>query len=142
MTNAEIIISDLQKIIDWYGQSGSTATIEDLLKWKDKTCVKCWYLAEIAADMKNQYNKSRFVKKIHVGRKKMEFIGKGAKVNAAEIEADVSAADLYEDEMSKEALAYRLDKLYDAAGNIIQAMQQRISHLKTESKQSMQAQHQ
>lgn len=142
MTNDQIVIADIQRLIDAYGQRGDKATIEQLLKAKDQLCVQCWYLAEIAADLKNQYNKARFVKRIHVSRKKQEFVSRGGKVNAAEIEADISAADLYEDEMNKEALAYRLDRLYDAAGNIIQAMQQRISHMKIEQSQSRQAQHQ
>jgi hypothetical protein len=129
------VITEIGNILSWYKSKGQTATIDNLLRAKDKLAVNSWYLAEQAADMKSEYNMSYFQRKINIGRAKQEMTSKGMPVNRAEIDSLIQNEGLFKSEILKEAAAYRMDLLVGQTNMVIRAIEQRVSYLKREKEQ-------
>lgn len=126
------VINEIKKHIQWYDSVGGQASIEDLLLYKDKLAVNSFYLAELAASAKTDYNKAYFLRKINVSKSKQGYVAARMAVNKAEIYASVDTELMAKDELEKEAIAYKCDLLIKQMNVIISAMQQRISFLRKE----------
>lgn len=128
-------LEDISKIINWYfKESSKCQDINILLASRDKLSVLSFRLAEITANEKRDYNLSYFKRKIEVCRSTQQMINAKMKFNQAENKALLDNEGFYKDEILKEALAYKMDVLLRQCNKILEAMNQRIAHLKDEFK--------
>lgn len=132
----EEIVLKIQEMVDWYQLNSSTASIECLLRLKDKLVVYNYNLAEILSDMSKNYHKYYYIRKMTISRRKNAMIKDGTAVNKAESIATEQAAQDFDNELEAEALANKLDLKLKQSNKIVEAITQRISVLKMEFKES------
>lgn len=131
-----VLIDEIGQLIGWYKESGSTATISELLDCKDQIATNCWNLAEHTGDAKTDYNKCYFQRKIEVARQKQEAFGKGKTATKADVESIIKNEGLFNAEILKEGYAFKLDLMLKQANKVVDAISQRISYAKIEEHQT------
>lgn len=138
------IIRTITDIIITYGHNSGSYSLDSLLLERDSLAVHLYRFAEMQADDKKDYNRSYYMRKIHLSKQKNAFIEQGN--SAAKAEAMATASEkykkLFKDEMNTEAMAYKSDLLMKQANKILDAMMQRISYLKFEYEQTQYRQNQ
>ncbi len=126
------ILEKINVIINWYHQKSASASPDDLLKCKDKLVTYNYNLAELVAEYSKNYHKNYYIRKLTVARMKNAYIKNGEAVGKAESLATEEAAEAFDNELESEALAMRLELLLRQSNKVVDAIQQRISYLKTE----------
>jgi hypothetical protein len=132
MRSPDDILPEIEDALDWYDLKGYKAGPDSLIKVRDGLAIRSYYLAAIAADQKQEYNKAHFIRRIEIGRSKQALISKGSAVNKAEVSSLLENKSAYEAEMEAEAMAYKCDLLLRQVNQVLAAMQQRIAQLKVE----------
>ena len=130
------ILNDIDKLINWFDKNFTNATIDKLHDCKSKLCIYNYRLVDIVAEYHLIYNKNYFIRKINIARRKHKEIANKSTVSKAETIATVEAADLFEKELESEATAKRLENLSKQINVIIRDIEQRISTMKIEQKQT------
>ena len=126
------ILEQVSGVITAYKRNYKTLSIDDLLNCKDKLVTLNYNLAEETADSKDSYNMGYFLRKINVTKAKNAYIYQGKSAAAAESAAIENTRAELKDELLKESNAYRLDLLLKQSNKVVDAIQQRVSFLKTE----------
>ena len=126
------IIEQVSNVIQAYKGNYKTLSIDDLLNCKDKLVTLNYNLAEETADSKDSYNMGYYLRKINVTKNKNAYINQGKSAAAAESAAIENTRAELKDELLKESNAYRLDLLLKQSNKVVDAIQQRVSFLKTE----------
>ena len=134
------VLAEIRKILDWYKVNCKTAFYIDILSAKDRLAIYSFTLAEFTADMKGEYNLAYFNRRISVLRTKQTLINSKTAIGKAEGDAILEHQDAYKKEMEAEADAYRADLLLRQVNKIIDAMQQRVSVLRSEMDKSQKIQ--
>lgn len=129
------ITTKMQELIKEYNQSKGTQNISLLLDIKDKICAWSFRFAELTADLKITYNDFYFIRRINVAKTRQALIKNGSTIGAADTDALIKHEESYKKEQEYESLSYKADILLRQTNVIIQAIQQRISWLKIESKE-------
>jgi len=133
--DSDKIYKQIRNIIQWYGKESSTVDVKTLMDKRDKLAGYSFYLAEDMASHKADYNSIRFIRKIEFSRAFMEM--KQVMTNQeAENKANEKIANELKLELDTEAIAYKYQVLLSQTGRVLDAMQQRLSWLKTEMGQS------
>ena len=126
-------LKEISKIIDWWINLKKGFTdIETINYAQQKLSGYAYYLAEQVAEMKEQYNKGYYMRKINISKQKNAFINQGKSATHAESLAIESCKEAFENELKSEALSHRFDLLLKQVNHILAAFQQRISYLKIE----------
>jgi hypothetical protein len=130
-------ITQIKNVLAAYNEQYRTITINDLLAARDKLSILSFTLAESDATLKTDYNNKRFIRKIEFARAKNEFMNKHAYSGTkAESEAESALEMEYREEMEAEANAYKCQVLLRQVNQVLEAMKQRISHLRKEYEDS------
>ncbi len=84
------------------------------------------------AEAKKSYNYGYYIRKINIIKAKNRYINQGTSAVAAEAKALEEFAGDLKTELDREAFSYRLDLLLKQSNKVVDAIQQRVSFLKTE----------
>ena len=131
------IINEISKIIEWYSKHSSSASINALLDYRDKLTAFLYNLVEEVAEAKRIYNYKYYIRKITISKKKNAYMLQGNAATKSESIATEEAAAELENELNQESYALKLDLLLKQANRVVDAMAQRVSHLKTEYSHSL-----
>jgi len=131
-----ILIQAIEKLITDYSKRGDRMGIDELLKLRDRLAGSSYYFAAYTAELKSEYNLNYFLKKIHVLRETMNSVKGGSPMNRSEMEANLGAEELIKKELESEANSYKADLLLKQINRVLEAMNQRLSYLKSEKEQS------
>ena len=126
------IIEQISEVITIYNKSYKTLSIDDLLNAKDKLITLNFNLAEDVAEAKKSYNYGYYIRKINIIKAKNRYINQGTSATAAEAKALEEFAGDLKIELDREAISYRMDLLLKQSNKVVDAIQQRVSYLKTE----------
>ena len=126
------LIDKISGVINDYGTFSESATIDQLLRWKDLLVGYNYHLAEVVSEYFKNYSRSYYIRKIKISRVKNRLVKEGNPVTASESQAVEEAAQEYETELEYEATAERLNNLLRQSNKVVEAMAQRVSVLKTE----------
>lgn len=129
------IITKLEGLIKEYNQVRDSGNISVILDLKDKICAWSFRFAELAADLKITYNDFYFIRRINVAKTRQALIKNGSTIGAADTDALIKHEESYKQEQEYESLSYKADIMLRQTNIIIQAIQQRVSWLKIESKE-------
>lgn len=130
-------LKEIEKILCEYFKDGAKIQIDGLLNLRDKLAIHSYRLAEYTAGAKTSYNVSYFTRKISVSKKKQAIIqDKGISAAQATIEAENANEELFQQEQIDEANAFKHDLLLKQVNQVLNAMSQRISYLKTEKNET------
>lgn len=130
-------LKEIEKILGEYYKRAASMHVDELLDLRDKLAIHSYRLAEYTADAKTSYNTNYFNRKITVNRSQQALMQK-QNMSAAKslINAEICHEDALQDELIAEALAYKHDLLLKQTNKVLDAMNQRISHVKNELEQS------
>ena len=103
----EAIIEKITGVINDYGKGSESATIDQLLKWKDLLVGYNYHLAELVSTYFKNYSRAYYIRKIKISRVKNHLVKEGNPVTASESLAVEQAAPEYENELEYEATAER-----------------------------------
>ena len=127
------LLEEIKFQIDRYEEIYKTSSIDALLNAADWFAIQATRLVETLADLKNNYNKSYYIRKLKVAQKEQELINKESLSAAkASSQSIVATAEFLDNELSYQSAAYRLDIFLKQVNIIIGCIQQRISFLKIE----------
>lgn len=131
------VIEEISKGIQWYFENSVKASIDVLMEFQDKMTAYSFWMAEITADQKKDYNLKYFSRKIEVAKSKQGFIkNQKSPVNKAEIDAVIENEDILKAEVEAESYTYKCDLLLKQTNKLLDAIRQRISFLKDEKRHS------
>lgn len=125
-------INSIHELIAAYKENYKTLNAHQLSNLHQLLSIHTFYLSEILADIKRNYNFAYMDRKFCFSSKKTALINKGFKISEADSEAFILSKKELEQEKEFESLGYRLETLYKSINNIISAISQRISILKIE----------
>ena len=128
----EEIILKIGKGINWYGNNSAKANINQLLEAKDKLVTLNYNIAEEVAEAKRIYNYSYYIRKISISKSKNSYINQGHSATKSESIATEEQAEKLEQEINNESYALKIELLLRQSNKVVDAMQQRISVLKSE----------
>ena len=127
------LLEEIKFQIDRYEEIYKTSSIDALLNAADWFAIQATRLVETLADLKNNYNKSYYIRKLKVAQKEQELINKESLSAAkASSQSIVATAEFLDNELSYQSAAYRLDIFLKQVNILIGCIQQRISFLKIE----------
>jgi len=126
------IIEQIAEVIQAYGKSYKTLSIDDLLNAKDKLVTLNFNLSEEVAEAKKSYNYGYYIRKINIIKAKNRYINQGTSATAAEAKALEEFAGDLKIELDREAVSHRMDLLLRQSNKVVDAIQQRVSFLKIE----------
>lgn len=116
--------------LKWFKENSKNCIIEDLITVRDRLAVDSYDLALLCADSFSDYNGNYFMRKIQTAKKINELVKANTAVNKADNLAKEELEVVYETEMQSEALAHKLGLLLRQVNKVLDAMNQRISHMK------------
>lgn len=126
------IFEEIGKGVQWYFDNAHKANINLLIEFQDKISGYAYWLAEVAADQKKDYNAKYFSRKIEVAKSKQGLINKSMAVNKADNQSLVENEDIMKAELESEAYAYKCDLLLRQTNKMLESVRQRISFMKQE----------
>lgn len=134
MQNEDIdeLFVQLELGLEWYNVFSTKAKLPKLLEWQDQMAIRSYYIAEMLANAKADYNSKYFIRKIAVAKKQVNLIKAGTAIGQAQPEALIEAEKELEAEQKSEATAVKFDILLKQINKVLQASQQRISFEKEE----------
>lgn len=122
----------ISQSIAWFQTNSKGVTVEQLLNLQNYLAAQSYFLAEICADFKQDYNQKYFIKKSEVLRSKQNLLTKGSPIGKAETTANFEHLAKLKAELESEALAYKADLLLKQVNQVLAAIAQKISYLKLE----------
>ena len=128
----EKTLKNIKNILTWYHQSKGNQEIRDFLDRRDKLAIWSFRLAELAADLKIDYNAKYFIRKINVAKNKQAYINEKKSAVVAENLATLDFQEVWDEMIQAEAEAYRADVLLRQVNKVLDAMNQRIAFMKSE----------
>ena len=135
----ETTIENIGKLIEWYHNKSATAQISELLTAKDRLCVYSWHLANECADLKREYGRAYFNRKVSINRVKQALMMEKYTASRADAVSISENSDRLSAEMEAESNVYRADLLLGQCNTVIRAMEQRVSFMKQELNNSKQS---
>ena len=128
-------------MLDAYNQKYKDLSIDQLLDLQDKLSIHSYYLGELCAEWKKQYNFSYYTRKIMYNKAKQGFMNgtrMTEKLSAAKADtyAMVEIEEVFESEIENESVGYRLDILLKQVNQVLKSINQRISWRKKEYENS------
>lgn len=133
------IYADIDKILSWYyTESYSCVNIALFLAARDQLSVLSYRLAQECGDYEESAISFEGERKTKTERMTEEFLVLGDKMayNRAELKAKIDNAELFLEEKKNEGAAKKTKMLLTQVNKVLDAMNQRISHLKDERKTS------
>ena len=127
-------INKIHKILEWYHVRGSTSSLDELIRTRDKLATWSCNLALETSDAFQGYNHAYFMRKVNTSRKINNLTKQGLAVNKAENEAIEALAEAWELEKESEAEAHRYDLFLKQVNKVLDAMSHRISHERDEKR--------
>lgn len=129
----EKLLTDIKSKIDQYEKIYKTSSIDTLLNAGDWFSIQATRLSELLAEMKNDYNKAYYIRKLKTAQKEQELINKeGLSAAKAVSQSIVSTAEYLDNELQFQSVAYRIEIFLKQLNILISSIQQRISYLKVE----------
>ena len=128
----EKTLKNIKEILTWYHKSSGNQEVNDFLDRRDKLAIWSFRLAELAADLKIDYNAKYFIRKINVAKNKQAYINEKKSATEAENLATLDFQEVWDEMIQAEAEAYRADVLLRQVNKVLEAMNQRIAFMKTE----------
>ena len=127
------LINDIKEQIDRYEEIYKTSSIDTLLNAADWFAIQATRLTEELADLKENYNKCYYIRKLKVAQKEQELINK-ENLSAAKAvsQSIVATAEFLDNELQYQSAAYRVEIFLKQVNILISSIQQRISFLKIE----------
>lgn len=125
-------IEKIKEILTWYYKSGSTASIDQLIKKQDELAVWSCNLAEYCGELKGQYNRDFFIRKIEVLKEKQNLINAGSAIGKADADALIEKEMEFRQELESETNAYKADILLKQVNKVLSSFQQRIAYARQE----------
>lgn len=126
------LIEEIEECVMHYKDNYRNMPLNELHAFQDKLSALAWELGELLSEMKFEYNNAYFIRKIQTSKKVNELTNKGLAVNKAQSEALERNEEIFQDEIEKEALAYRLDINLKQTNRILESVKQRITTLRKE----------
>jgi len=127
------LITDIKEQIDRYEKIYKTSSINDLLNAADWFSIQATRLSEELAELKDNYNKAYFIRKLKVAQKEQELINKdNLSAAKAASQSIVATAEFLDSELEYQSAAYHFEIFLKQINILIGAIQQRISFLKIE----------
>lgn len=131
------LLDQIKKMIDRYESKYKTMTIPTLLDASDWFSIQATRLAEFLADFKHDYNEKYYIRKLKVAQQEQHLVNsRGFNITEAKSQAVVDTAQFNKAELDAQSFAYRIEILLKQINILIQTIQQRISYLKIEQKNS------
>lgn len=137
MLNEEFeILKQIKKGVEFYKKEHKTLSIDRLLDARDVMACNSYYLSEIVAKYKKQYNDSYFMRKLGIAREKTNLIRAGSKISQATDEATITEENVknFQEELDNEYIAVQCELLLKSIYQILNAIGGRIRHLEEEKK--------
>lgn len=132
-------IEQIEEIVIFYnGITKDFQEIERLQSGVRKLATLLFMFAGELGLLYKEKNDTDFSKQAAIERKKGELIRGGMSATAATAAAKEFAIDLLGKELQADAHYKQANLLYDAAGNVLEAMRQHISNLKQEKRLEIQ----
>jgi len=129
----QTLLTEIKKQIDRYEEIYKTSSIDALLNAADWFAIQATRLSETLADLKNNYNKAYYIRKLKVAQKEQELINKESLSAAkATSQSIVATAEFLDNELEYQSAAYRIEIFLKQVNILIGSIQQRISFLKIE----------
>lgn len=137
----EEIIEKISKQIQWYYENSERANLDKLIRFRDLLAWNAFFLAEVTADTAKDYNCAVFQRRIKyaqtISQKKAEKIEDRFMTDKM---ADAAATQAVEQEMLEElenqANAHKCELILKQTNSVLDAVSQRVSFLKQESKKA------
>ena len=132
-------IEQIAEIVTFY--NGITKDFQDIERLQSGVRKLATLLFMFAGELGLLYkerNSTEFSRRAATERKKGELMREGTSATAAGAMAAEFVIDLLEKEQQADAHYQQAKLLYDAAGNVLEAMRQHISNLKQEKRLEMQ----
>ncbi len=127
------LMTDIKEQIDRYEDIYKTSSIDTLLNAADWFAIQATRLTEELADLKDNYNKAYYIRKLKVAQKEQELINKeNLSAAKAESQSIVATAEFLDNELNYQSAAYRVEIFLKQVNILIGSIQQRISFLKIE----------
>ena len=127
------LFTEIAQIMQWYyNNAGTQNDINRLLATQDRLAALSYNLAATAGELKDEYNNSYYIRRVHQNKCKQAFINAGDSIGKATINAEADTKTELREEAQAEAASYKIDLMLRQVNRVLQAMQQRISHLKKE----------
>ena len=130
------IINEIRKSLEWYKNNLTSQDVDMFIKLRDKLAINSFYLAELVADQKLDYNKDYFMRQISVSKSVQTMVKNGMSVTQAKNDAIAINEKIYLKEQESEANAYRMDLLIRQVNRVLDALGQKISYLRKEAEHS------
>jgi hypothetical protein len=133
MADINKVLSESRKIMDWYYREGChSLNIPLLIENKSKLSGITYYLSEVAADLKYDYNNAYFLRKIEVAKSKQGFMNEGKTASMSEAMSITQNTEYNKVELEKEAHAYKADLMLKSIYCVINSMTQQVAYLRKE----------
>lgn len=133
MADINKVLTESRKIMDWYYLYGcKTMNIPELIEKKSKLSGITYYLSELAADLKLNYNTAYFIRKIEVAKSKQSFMTEGKTAAMSEAMSITANSNLNKEELEKEAQAYKADMMLKSIYCVINSITQQVAYLRKE----------
>jgi hypothetical protein len=132
-----MIYSDIDKILNWYfTESSKCLTIATFLSARDKLSVLSYRLAEECADNHLEANKAEGTLKVRAAKKTDEGLNEKMAFNKAQLKSVIDNEAIILEEKEKESISKKSQLLLGQVNKVLDAMNQRISHLSRERQTS------
>jgi len=129
----QTLLAEIKFQIDRYEEIYKTSSIDALLNAADWFAIQATRLTETLADLKNNYNKAYYIRKLKVAQKEQELINKESLSAAKAVsQSIVATAEFLDNELEYQSAAYRIEIFLKQVNILISSIQQRISFLKIE----------
>lgn len=101
------LIEEIKNQIDKYENIYKTSSIDTLLNAADWFAIQATRLTEELAEIKSNYNKSYYIRKLKVAQKEQELINKeNLSAAKAESQSIVATAEFLDTELEYQSIAY------------------------------------
>ena len=132
MIDRSEVLSEIEKVIDWYSKNYKKAQIPELMDCKSKLCTLLYTYTDEVVEAKKDSLFCTIYRKYHSHKMKSELIEKKFTVSLAESKSVVQTFEDMKGEGETEGLAYLTKLKLDQANRISDDIMQRISVLTKE----------
>jgi hypothetical protein len=126
------ILDRIEKLLEWYHNNHSKASILQLLEFQDKLSLYSCNLAKMTAGSKGNALRSYFGRKLSFSTNKMAYINLGETIGKSEELATISSKAEREKEIEDIEYSEYLNLLLKQVNKVLSTSQQRISFNKSE----------
>lgn len=131
------MLDEIQQVIEWYQREGSTTTIERLLDCQDYLATVSFTLCELVSSAKKDYLDTETNKKAELIQKELQY-KETLKATEAKQKAFLDTLEIQRIEDTQKAYFALVDLKRQQLNRVIEAIKQRVSHMKKEKELSNQ----